>query len=156
VVIVLSAVVLVVIAVVPASAWDALTTHAAWVAGLGLAVLVCSTAFALWARVALGTMWSLSPAVKDGHELRTEGPYGITRHPIYTALLGMLLGTVLVAGLGRSILILPVGIVLLELKLRAEEELMVARFPEEYLRYRQRVPQLVPGLRPRGERPGAC
>ena len=45
-------------------------------------------------------MWSMDAAVKEGHRLRTEGPYGITRHPIYTGLLGMLLGSLLLAGVG--------------------------------------------------------
>jgi protein-S-isoprenylcysteine O-methyltransferase Ste14 len=136
-----------VVAAVPSSSWHEATTHSSWVRLLGLAVLVVSTVFALWARAALGTMWSLEPAVKDRHQLRTGGPYGVTRHPIYTGLLGMLLGTVLVVGAGRSILILPVGLVLLELKLRREESLMLATFPDDYPRYRRRVPQLVPGLR---------
>lgn len=132
---------------VPASSWRALTVESPWVQVLGLAVLIGSTAFALWARAALGTMWSIAPVVKDHHQLRTDGPYGVTRHPIYTGLLGMLLGTVLVAGLARSLVILPVAIVLFEIKLRGEEKLLVASFPKDYPRYRRRVPQLVPGLR---------
>jgi protein-S-isoprenylcysteine O-methyltransferase Ste14 len=36
--------------------------------------------------------------VKDDHVLRTDGPYGITRHPIYTGLLSMLAGTALIEG----------------------------------------------------------
>ncbi len=132
---------------VPSSSWHALTIHAPWVRGLGLVVLIGSTAFALWARFALGTMWTLSPVVKERHQLRTNGPYGVTRHPIYTGLLGMLLGTVLVIGVGRSVVILPVGVVLLEIKLRTEEKLMLATFPDDYPPYRRRVPQLVPGLR---------
>ena len=133
---------------VPASTWRALTVETPWAEVLGLLILICSTAFALWARVALGTMWSLAPVVKDHHRLRTDGPYGITRHPIYTGFLGMLLGTVLVAGLGRSLVILPVGLALFEIKIRLEERLLVASFPDDYPRYRGRVPQLVPGLRP--------
>ena len=35
---------------------------------------------------------------------------------------------------------------MLEVKIRMEERLMVATFPDEYPRYRRRVPQLVPGL----------
>jgi protein-S-isoprenylcysteine O-methyltransferase Ste14 len=112
-----------------------------------LAILVGSTAFAMWARIALGTMWSLAPVVKDHHRLRTDGPYGITRHPIYTGFLGMLIGTVLVAGLGRSLVILPVGLALFEVKIRLEERLMAASFPDDYPRHRRRVPQLLPGLR---------
>ena len=68
--------------------------------------------------------------VEEGHALRTDGPYGITRHPIYTGILGMLVGSLLLAGVGRSILLLPVGLVLFEVKLHVEEELMLATFPE--------------------------
>jgi protein-S-isoprenylcysteine O-methyltransferase Ste14 len=118
-----------------------------WGTGIGLVILLGSTVFTLWARFALGTMWTLDAAVKEGHALRTDGPYGITRHPIYTGIMGMLLGALLLAGVGRWILLLPIGLVVFEVKLHVEEELMVATFPDEYPRYRQRVPQLIPGLR---------
>jgi protein-S-isoprenylcysteine O-methyltransferase Ste14 len=126
------------------SSWVVLTP---WVRFAGLVILLAATAFTLWARFALGTMWSGAPIVKEGHRLRTDGPYGITRHPIYTGMLGMVLGGVLLAGLGRWVLIFPVLLVLLEVKIHTEEGLMLATFPDDYPRYRQRVPQLVPGLR---------
>ena len=72
---------------VPGPDWHALRVGSAWVTFLGVAVLLASTAFTLWARVALGTMWSMDAAVKEGHKLQTNGPYGITRHPIYTGML---------------------------------------------------------------------
>jgi protein-S-isoprenylcysteine O-methyltransferase Ste14 len=118
-----------------------------WVRVVGLAILIGSTAFALWARVALDTMWSSSPTVKVQHQLRTDGPYGVTRHPIYTGLLGMMLGTVLLVGFGHWLVLLPVSVVFLEIRIHIEEGLMLATFPEAYPRYRRRVPQLVPGLR---------
>jgi protein-S-isoprenylcysteine O-methyltransferase Ste14 len=37
--------------------------------------------------------------------------------------------------------------VLVEIKLHIEERLMLAEFPDDYPRYRQQVPQLVPSLR---------
>jgi protein-S-isoprenylcysteine O-methyltransferase Ste14 len=43
-------------------------------------------------------MWSAAPAVKEGHQLRTTGPYAVTRHPIYTGIPGMMLGSGLLAG----------------------------------------------------------
>ena len=81
-----------------------LVVDAAWVRFLGLAVLIASTAFALWARFSLGTSWSIAPEVGGDRRLRTQGPYAVTRHPIYTGLLGMILGTALLAGLGQAIL----------------------------------------------------
>jgi protein-S-isoprenylcysteine O-methyltransferase Ste14 len=137
----------VVAAAVPRADWIPLEVHAPWVRLLGLAILLAATALTLWARLALGAMWSAAPTVKQEHALRTSGPYAITRHPIYTGLLGMLLGSGLLAGAGRWILYFPIYLVLLQFKIHIEERLMLAEFPEDYPRYRRRVPQLVPGLR---------
>jgi protein-S-isoprenylcysteine O-methyltransferase Ste14 len=126
--------------------FDDLAVGAFWVRVLGLAVLVASTVFTLWARFSLGTMWSVAPRVKDDHQLRTHGPYAVTRNPIYTGLLGMMLGATLLSGIGQWIVLFPVSLIVVEVKIRMEERLMVVTFPDEYLRYRRRVPQLVPGL----------
>ena len=124
-----------------------ISTHSWWVEMPGLALLVAATIFTIWARFSLGTMWSITPnALKDHHELRTEGPYGVTRHPIYTGLLGMLLGTALLNGVGGWIGLPIVGAVVFATRVSIEEKLMSATFPDEYERYRRRVPQLVPGV----------
>lgn len=132
---------------VPRADWQSVTFAAPWARFLGLAILLAATALTVWARFALGLMWSAVPAVKEGHQLRTSGPYAITRHPIYTGLLGMVAGTALVAGGGAWIVPFPVALILIAFKIRIEERLMSAEFPGEYPAYRARVPQLVPGLR---------
>lgn len=114
---------------VPTHTWRSLELQSPWGTGIELVILLGSTVFTQWARFALGTMWTLDAVVKEGHALRTDGPHGITRHPIYTGLLGMLLGSLLLAGVGRWLLLLPVGLVLFEAKLHVEEELMLATFP---------------------------
>jgi protein-S-isoprenylcysteine O-methyltransferase Ste14 len=124
-----------------------LTVSATYVRVLGLSVLAVSTAFALWARLSLGTSWSVGPRVGGDRQLRTQGPYAVTRHPIYTGLLGMLLGTTLLGGLGQWIVLVAVGLIAFEAKIRMEERLLLAVFPDEYHRYRAEVPQLIPGLR---------
>ena len=121
--------------VVPTHTWRSLEWRSPWGTGIGAAILLGSMVFALWARFVLGTMWTLDAEVKGGHVLRTDGPYGISRHPIYTGILGMLVGSLLLAGVGRWLLLLPVGLVLFEVKLHVEEKLMVATFPDEYPRY---------------------
>jgi protein-S-isoprenylcysteine O-methyltransferase Ste14 len=152
VVVLVAAIVLVTVRLVPLAEWRPLVVRAPWARALGLAVLLGFTAFTLWARVALGTMWSMDSLLKQEHQLRTSGPYAITRHPIYSGILGMLIGTVLLVGIGREVLILPVGVVLLEVKIHMEERLLLAAFPDDCPRYRRRVPQLVPGLRLAGWR----
>ncbi len=119
----------------------------AWAELIGLVLLVASTAFAIWARLALGSMWSVGPEVGGDRSLRTRGPYGVTRHPIYTGLLGMIAGTTLLAGGHELVALAVVGLVLFEIKIYREERLMIATFPDEYAAYRRRVPQIVPGLR---------
>ena len=47
-------------------------------------------------------------------------------------MLGMFLGSLLLAGAGRSLLVLLAAIVFFEVKIREEERLMAATFPEEY------------------------
>lgn len=122
------------------------TDHSWWIELPGLLLLVTSTGFTIWARVSLGQMWSPSPDVLQArHELRTDGPYAVTRHPIYTGLFGMLLGTVLLNGLGVSLVLLVVGAVVLATRIPIEERLMSKTFPDEYARYRERVPRFVPG-----------
>lgn len=126
---------------------QSLEVEAVWVRVLGFAVLLVSTAFALWARSSLGTSWSVGPQIGGDRRLRIDGPYAVTRHPIYTGLVGMLLGTTLLAGLGQWIVLVVAGLIVVELKIHLEEPLLLATFPDEYPRYRQRVPQLVPGLK---------
>jgi protein-S-isoprenylcysteine O-methyltransferase Ste14 len=117
----------------------------AWAELIGL-VLLSSTGLAIWARLALGSMWSVGPEVGGDRSLRTRGPYGVTRHPIYTGFLGMVVGTMLLAGGHELIALVFVGLVLFEIKIYQEERLLVATFPDEYADYRRRVPQIVPGL----------
>ncbi len=118
-----------------------------WAQALGVMVILAATLFTLWARLTLGTMWSSLPEAKAGHQLRTDGPYGITRHPIYTGLLGMLIGSLLVGGVGYWFVMVVLGAFFVLLKIPAEEKLMIDTFGDEYREYQQNVPQVIPGLR---------
>ena len=130
---------------VPRAEWRTLTFFAPPVRILGLVILLAATAFTIWGPARARHHVERAPAVKQEHQLRTSGGDSVTRHPIYTGMLGMLLGCLLVTGGGRWIVPFPVFLVLLEIKLHIEERLMQAEFPDDYPRYRQRVPQLVPG-----------
>ncbi|WP_225100012.1 isoprenylcysteine carboxylmethyltransferase family protein [Streptomyces sp. CoH27] len=119
---------------------------------LGAALAVASTALLLWARWVLGTMWASVPTVREHHELRTDGPYGLVRHPIYTGLLGLVIGGMLACGFGVWTAVLIVAVPWLLLRVRAEDRLMAGRFGAAYEAYRARVPALLPW--PRRDRAG--
>jgi protein-S-isoprenylcysteine O-methyltransferase Ste14 len=111
-----------------------------------LAITVGGLALALWARVTLGRNWSGIVTFKENHELIRHGPYGHVRHPIYSALLMMVVGSVLAIGtLGALVGIPPIGLGVW-LKARQEEALMTQHFPSEYASYRSQVSALIPGL----------
>ncbi|MGH8133502.1 MAG: methyltransferase family protein [Steroidobacteraceae bacterium] len=114
---------------------------------IGMALLVAGLAFAVWARVHLGRNWSGSVTVKEGHELIRSGPYGYVRHPIYTGLLLAVLGTAIASGTARAALGLAIIAAALVRKLRAEETFMRETFPQEYPRYCEQVPALIPFTR---------
>lgn len=117
-----------------------------WLGVIGVVFLVPSTVFTLWARFTLGTMWSNMPEAKIGHQLRTDGPYRVTRHPIYTGMIGMLWGALLIDGFGAWVLLALVATAIILVKVPAEEKLMIQTFGEQYRQYQRRVPQLIPGL----------
>jgi protein-S-isoprenylcysteine O-methyltransferase Ste14 len=127
--------------------WHPLTVSSVGMRVGGATLLVAATAFTLWARVVLGTMWSVDVAIKEHHTLRISGPYRLTRHPIYTGLLSMLAGWAIALGFGQAVAIAAAISVAIVFKARAEERLLTQRFPDDYPPYRRRVPMLVPRLR---------
>jgi protein-S-isoprenylcysteine O-methyltransferase Ste14 len=118
------------------------------VALLGGLLAVTSTALLLWARWVLGTMWASVPMVQEHHELRTDGPYRLVRHPIYTGLLGLVVGAMLACGFGVWTACVAVAVPWLLRRVRIEDGLMADQFGASYDAYRARVPALVPRLRP--------
>jgi len=131
----------------PDSFWHHLHYWQPELALLGALIAVASTALLLWARWVLGVMWASIPLVHEHHELRTEGPYRIVRHPIYTGLLGLVLGGMLACGFGVWIVFLAVAVPWLLRRVRIEDGLMADRFGASYEAYRARVPALIPWTR---------
>ena len=117
--------------------------------GVGLLaalLVILGLAIALWARVALGGNWSGTIAFKQDHELIQRGPYAWVRHPIYSGLLLMALGTAVESTRLSSFIFLGALFALLVTKARAEEQLMLRHFPDAYVDYRRRVKALIPGV----------
>ncbi|WEK45819.1 MAG: isoprenylcysteine carboxylmethyltransferase family protein [Candidatus Andeanibacterium colombiense] len=113
-------------------------------AAAGAAAAMAGLALAIWARVTLGRDWSVNVTLKEGHELVTGGPYALIRHPIYTAVILLVIGLFLLfETLGG---VLGVGLVVLGcwIKLRQEEVLMIGQFPESYPAYMARTKRLIP------------
>jgi protein-S-isoprenylcysteine O-methyltransferase Ste14 len=89
--------------------------------------------------------WSLSASIKEGHKLVKNGPYRFVRHPMYSSMTVMVLGSgLLTANYAIILCTLVVGIVYY-IRARKEEELLKEEFPE-YDRYARETRMLIPGV----------
>jgi protein-S-isoprenylcysteine O-methyltransferase Ste14 len=93
----------------------------------------------------LGKQWSLTARVLDTHELVQSGPFAYVRHPIYSALLGLLLATGLALSTAALTAIAAVVYVAGTLwRASREEALLRGHFGAAYDDYARRVPRLIP------------
>lgn len=118
--------------------------HTTDFAPAGAVFCVAGLAFATWARIVLGGNWGMPMSLHADPELITSGPYHYVRHPIYTGLIAMLIGTLLV----YPLTMLPgAGVILYSLVSAVREERdMEEHFPEAYPEYKQRSKMLLPFL----------
>jgi protein-S-isoprenylcysteine O-methyltransferase Ste14 len=112
------------------------------VALAGVAICAIGVAFAIWARLALGRSWGMPMTQHANPELVTSGPYAYVRHPIYTGLATMFIGTSLVYPVAALSSVLMIAYMVFS-ALREERD-MAQRFPDHYPAYRQRSKMLVP------------
>jgi protein-S-isoprenylcysteine O-methyltransferase Ste14 len=84
------------------------------------------------------------PMPNQRAELRTTGPYGLARHPIYTGLIAVALGTAVGAASWAHIVVAVSLVGLLAYKARFEESLLVDRFGENYVEYGRQVGRFLP------------
>jgi protein-S-isoprenylcysteine O-methyltransferase Ste14 len=113
---------------------------------LGTLVSAGGLVFALWARQTLGANWSGVVTLREEHELIRLGPYRLVRHPIYTGVLLLVLGTAIVLGEVRGFLAAVFFIGSIALRIRDEEKLLTQHFPQAYPEYQKQTPALIPWL----------
>lgn len=121
-----------------------LLPHSPLISVTSVVLVLIGLLIAIMARSTLAGNWSKDIELKQGHELVTTGLYSYVRHPIYTGVLLMGIGSVLFVG--------TIGVLLLFLwmlfyfwyKLTQEEKLLSEHFPKTYPRYKKRVKALIP------------
>jgi protein-S-isoprenylcysteine O-methyltransferase Ste14 len=107
--------------------------------------------FGLWlfyrSHVDLGANWSITLELREKHQLITHGVYRRVRHPMYLALLIYSVGQALVlpnwlVGPSYGIAML----LLIVLRLKREERMMLEAFGQEYEAYMATTKRLVPSV----------
>ena len=128
----------------PYRAWPVIEGDAGWALA---AIAAAGIALCWWARLHLGRLWSSSVTRKSDHHLVATGPYGLTRHPIYTGIIFASLATAIDMGTWSAF----AGFALMTLgwyiKARTEEGFLRQELGRQtYDAYAARVPMLVPLL----------
>ena len=131
------------------SPWLDAADYALHPAALGAGIACYAEGLLLFHRshADLGTNWSITLELREGHALVTEGVYRRVRHPMYSALFLYSLGQALAL---PNVLAGPSYLVafgfLFALRLGPEERMMRDEFGAAYDAYVARTKRLVPGL----------
>lgn len=141
-------VIIVALHLLPHGMWDPITWHVRALVAVGALLVIAGSALMVWARLALGAMWAGRPMIQQEHELRTGGPYQVVRHPIYTGILAIVGGAVVMTG-GSSFVVFAFVLAWLLRRVRVEDRMLVGTFGSNYEDYRHQVPALVPFAPPR-------
>ncbi|MGO9009908.1 MAG: methyltransferase family protein [Bryobacteraceae bacterium] len=108
-----------------------------------IGIQVAAAALMVWARVTFGRRSFHAVADPTAGGLVTNGPYRYIRHPIYAAVLYFLwAGIAAHLSVGHAIVAL-VATAGLAIRIRAEETLIVGKYPE-YAAYASRTRRVVP------------
>lgn len=103
-------------------------------------------ALAIWARWHLGTNWSGTVTLKEGHELIRTGPYRTMRHPIYTGIILALLGTAITAGEVRGLAAVAIAWASFYFKARREEVFLTQEFGEKFEEHARHTGMFLPRI----------
>jgi len=118
-----------------------------WAGWLGVLILF-GALFVFWrAHADLGLNWSPTLEIREKHELITKGIYGVIRHPMYASQwLWVIAQPLLLQNWVAGWLNLLVFVVFYAVRVKAEEQLMIEQFGDEYRAYMKKVGGVIPKL----------
>ncbi len=108
----------------------------------------CAALFGWLAVRHLGKQLRILAGLYADHELIRSGPYAVVRHPVYASLFLIMLATGLLFARWPVLLVgVALYMVGTEIRIHAEEGLLVERFGEQFEAYRREVPAYLPFIR---------
>jgi protein-S-isoprenylcysteine O-methyltransferase Ste14 len=118
-----------------------------WLGWLGVVLMAVAVILFWRAHADLKTFWSPSLEIFKDHKLMTNGLYGLIRHPMYASQWAFCLAQALllqnwIAGLAGLATFIPFYF----LRVRAEEQMMIDAFGDEYRVYMKKTGRVLPRL----------
>ncbi|MHC5080485.1 MAG: methyltransferase family protein [Planctomycetota bacterium] len=112
----------------------------------GVAVALLGETGRLWALTYIGPK-SRAEGKRRADRLITEGPYALTRNPLYVANLTIAAGVLIAANRWILLFAIPLGFLYYTLVAMAEEEFLQSAFPSQWPAYARQVPRFFPRVR---------
>jgi len=114
---------------------------------IGLVVAVTGVMLTFAAQLAMGDAWRIGVDPSERTELVTDGPFGLVRNPIYSAMIPTVLGLVLMVPNVLALAAIICLVLALELQVRlVEEPYLIRTHGAAYADYASNVGRFVPGL----------
>lgn len=110
---------------------------------VGLIIFLAGFYVTIWARRHLGKNWGMPMTEKLKPKLITTGPYQYIRHPIYTGMLLMIIGSAVDEN-AYWLIVFVVAIIYFSFCAVIEEKNMHREFPKDYPLYKRQTKMLVP------------
>lgn len=110
-----------------------------WLAWLGVLLLLLSFVWTVVAQAQMGEAWRIGIDSKHQTPLVEKGAFRISRNPIFLGMMITLLGLFLTIPNALTLLAFVLGVVLIGVQVRLEEEYLAQVHPDAYPEYRQRV-----------------
>ena len=108
--------------------------------GLGILPLAPGFLFIFWANALFAKHGTEVKPFRESSALITEGPFRVSRNPMYLGGLSVFLGVAILFGTCTPFLVLPVAFVALTvLFIEPEEQAMERQFGDEFREYARRV-----------------
>jgi protein-S-isoprenylcysteine O-methyltransferase Ste14 len=123
-----------------------------WLRGIAWGLTVLGLVVVVVAGLGLGRALTPTPVPNGRGGLRTDGLYRFVRHPIYTGVLGIVLGIAIGTGRWAGAALAAVTVAFFVVKARWEEARLVEAFPD-YVAYAAATPRFVPFVPSRFVRP---
>jgi len=113
---------------------------------VGLALTVLGMGMIFWSGIALGRLYSPEVTLQKDHQLVTEGPYRLVRHPRYLGGVAQGVGLALLFRSWIGLALTLVFVVVILFRIRDEEAMMRREFGAEWEAYCRRSWRMIPLL----------
>jgi protein-S-isoprenylcysteine O-methyltransferase Ste14 len=110
-----------------------------WLIWSGVALLLLSFIWTVLAQAQMGESWRIGIDEDHRTPLVTSGVFGWSRNPIFVGMKITLLGLFLIIPNTLTLLTLVIGVVLIQIQVRLEEEFLIKNHGLKYEQYRRQV-----------------